>query len=317
MALRYGADGHFSGPTMFTGPTRTWAARPRRRRARRSIRSCRAPSPSRSTCPCRCSRSRRRVSRRSYRADGSLNTGETDPERLFTTLFASQALPSAQLAALKARARAVPTTSTSCRRTARARHRRSRNIATHLESIRRRAVDDGDAHGRVVRRRRSGIAHGVPSHGAGVLIRRRGVALRRHARRQHHVGRRGRQHAVRHAVPEPGRQRHGDRRGARHRAPRPQRLRAQVEDRRLVHEPARVPRAGARRHARGHGHGARQQPSSSWATRRPRARPTAWTTSRSSSWAARAARLRTGRTVRLGSWAGQTSTASRAAARAP
>jgi Protein of unknown function (DUF1552) len=43
----------------------------------------------------------------SYRADGSLNTGETDAARLFKTLFASQALPSAALDALRARRASV------------------------------------------------------------------------------------------------------------------------------------------------------------------------------------------------------------------
>jgi Protein of unknown function (DUF1552) len=43
----------------------------------------------------------------SFRADGTRNTGETDPARLFKTLFESQSLPSAQLDALKARRKSV------------------------------------------------------------------------------------------------------------------------------------------------------------------------------------------------------------------
>jgi hypothetical protein len=43
----------------------------------------------------------------SFRADGTRNTGETDPARLFRSMFASQALPAVQLAALNARRKSV------------------------------------------------------------------------------------------------------------------------------------------------------------------------------------------------------------------
>ena len=43
----------------------------------------------------------------SYRADGSQNTGETKPDRLFTTLFSSVAQPSGMVSALSARRKSV------------------------------------------------------------------------------------------------------------------------------------------------------------------------------------------------------------------
>ncbi len=142
------------------------------------------------------------------------------------------------------------------------RHRRSREDrdAPRIDPAHR-DVDDGDADGRVVRRHRSRRAHGVSGLGAGVLRSRRGgVALRHHAHREPRLGRRRRKRSVRDAVPQPRRQRSGHRRGARHRAPRPLGLRAQIEGRHLVHDPAGLFGAGARRHPRGRGHHSRQQP---------------------------------------------------------
>ena len=74
----------------------------------------------------------------SYRADGSINTGETDAVRLFNTLFASRALPPDQLAALKARRGSVLdylTTELGSYGTRLGTDDRAK-VATHLESIR-------------------------------------------------------------------------------------------------------------------------------------------------------------------------------------
>jgi hypothetical protein len=74
----------------------------------------------------------------SYRADGSINTSETDPARLFDTLFASRALPPDKLAALKARRQSVLDYLTTELGTFGARLGTDdrAKIATHLESIR-------------------------------------------------------------------------------------------------------------------------------------------------------------------------------------
>jgi hypothetical protein len=74
----------------------------------------------------------------SYRSDGSINTGETQVERLFTTLFASKALPTSQVAALTARRKSVldyVTTELTGFGTRLGTDDRAK-IATHLDSIR-------------------------------------------------------------------------------------------------------------------------------------------------------------------------------------
>lgn len=74
----------------------------------------------------------------SYRADGSTNTGETEVDRLFMTLFASQALPSSQFAALAARRKSVldyVTNELTAFGTRLGTDDRAK-IATHLDSIR-------------------------------------------------------------------------------------------------------------------------------------------------------------------------------------
>ena len=103
----HGADGHFSAPSMFTATYKNIGGQ-----------SCTATGPSidqvvsnavakQVNLPVPLLSITAQGQSTSYRADGSINTGETDPARLFKTLFASQALPSAQLDALKARRQSV------------------------------------------------------------------------------------------------------------------------------------------------------------------------------------------------------------------
>jgi hypothetical protein len=103
----HGADGHFSAPTMFTATYKNIGGQ-----------SCTATGPSidqvvssavakQVNLPVPLLNITLQGQSTSYRADGSLNTGETDPQRLFNTLFASQALPPEKLEALKARRRSV------------------------------------------------------------------------------------------------------------------------------------------------------------------------------------------------------------------
>ncbi|HVU50526.1 MAG TPA: DUF1552 domain-containing protein [Polyangia bacterium] len=101
----HGADGHFSGPCLFTGTykniggqqcTATGASIDQVV-ATAAAAQVQLPVPLLNICVQGASAST------SYRADGSVNTGESDPVRLFNTLFASRALPPDQLAALKAR----------------------------------------------------------------------------------------------------------------------------------------------------------------------------------------------------------------------
>jgi Protein of unknown function (DUF1552) len=74
----------------------------------------------------------------SFRADGTRNTGETDPGRLFKTLFESQALPSADLDVLRTRRKSVIDYVTSELSTYSARLGTDdrAKVATHLDSIR-------------------------------------------------------------------------------------------------------------------------------------------------------------------------------------
>jgi hypothetical protein len=103
----HGADGHFSAPSLFTATYKNIGGQ-----------SCTATGPSidqvvasavaqQVTLPMPLLNVSVQGMSTSYRADGSLNTSETDPARLFKTLFASQALPPAQLEALKARRQSV------------------------------------------------------------------------------------------------------------------------------------------------------------------------------------------------------------------
>jgi hypothetical protein len=101
----HGADGHFSAPCLFTGTyknvggqqcTATGASIDQVV-ATAAAKQVQLPVPLLNICVQGASAST------SYRADGSINTGESDAVRLFNTLFASRALPPDQLAALKAR----------------------------------------------------------------------------------------------------------------------------------------------------------------------------------------------------------------------
>jgi hypothetical protein len=103
----HGADGHFSAPSLFTATYKNVGGQ-----------SCTATGASidqvvasavdkQVNLPVPLLNISVQGMSTSYRADGSLNTSETDPARLFQTLFASQALPPAQLEALKARRQSV------------------------------------------------------------------------------------------------------------------------------------------------------------------------------------------------------------------
>ena len=103
----HGADGHFSAPNLFTATYKNIGGQ-----------SCTATGASidqvvasavakQVNLPVPLLNVSVQGQSTSYRADGSLNTSETDPARLFNTLFSSQALPPAALAALKARRQSV------------------------------------------------------------------------------------------------------------------------------------------------------------------------------------------------------------------
>ena len=135
----HGADGHFSAPNLFTATYKNIGGQ-----------SCTATGASidqvvasdvakRVNLPVPLlSVSAVQGMSTSYRADGSLNTSETDPARLFKTLFTSQALPPAQLDALKARRQSVLdylTTELSSYGTRLGTDDRAK-LGTHLDSIR-------------------------------------------------------------------------------------------------------------------------------------------------------------------------------------
>jgi hypothetical protein len=100
-------DGHFSFPTMFTGTYKNTGGQ-----------NCTATGASidqvvssavakTTTLPVPLLTITVQGKSTSYRADGSQNTGETKPDRLFQTLFASTAMPSATVSALQARRKSV------------------------------------------------------------------------------------------------------------------------------------------------------------------------------------------------------------------
>jgi hypothetical protein len=134
----HGADGHFSAPCLFTATYKNVGGQ-----------TCTATGPSidqvvasavakQTTLPVPLLNICVQGQSTSYRADGSINTGETDATRLFNTLFASPALPPAELAALKARRQSVldyVTTELGSYGARLGTDDRAK-IATHLESIR-------------------------------------------------------------------------------------------------------------------------------------------------------------------------------------
>jgi hypothetical protein len=135
----HGADGHFSGPTMFTGTYKNVGGQTATATGASIDQVVASAVAKQVNLPVPLLTITAQGQSTSYRADGSLNTGETDPARLFKTLFASQALPSAQLDALKARRASVLdylSTELSSYGARLGTDDRAK-IATHLESIRR------------------------------------------------------------------------------------------------------------------------------------------------------------------------------------
>jgi hypothetical protein len=134
----HGADGHFSAPSLFTATYKNVGGQ-----------SCTATGASIDQVIATAAAAQVKLPvpllnisvqgmSTSYRVDGSLNTSETNPARLFDTLFASQALPPAQLEALKARRQSVLdylTTELGSYGARLGTDDRAK-IATHLESIR-------------------------------------------------------------------------------------------------------------------------------------------------------------------------------------
>jgi hypothetical protein len=100
-------DGHFSFPTMFTGTYKNTGGQ-----------NCTATGASidqvystevakTANLPVPLLTITAQGKSTSYRADGSQNTGETKPDRLFTTLFSSTSMPSATMSAQQARRKSV------------------------------------------------------------------------------------------------------------------------------------------------------------------------------------------------------------------
>jgi hypothetical protein len=100
-------DGHFSFPTMFTGTYKNTGGQ-----------NCTATGASidqvvstaiamKANLPVPLLTITAQGKSTSYRTDGSQNTGETKPDRLFTTLFSSASMPSATMSALQARRKSV------------------------------------------------------------------------------------------------------------------------------------------------------------------------------------------------------------------
>lgn len=135
----HGADGHFSGPTLFTGTYKNVGGQTATATGASIDQVVASAVAKQVNLPMPLLNISVQGQSTSYRADGSLNTGETDAGRLFRTLFTSQALPSAQLAALNARRASVldylTTELTSFG--ARLGTDDRAKIGTHLESIRR------------------------------------------------------------------------------------------------------------------------------------------------------------------------------------
>ena len=148
----HGADGHFSGPPMFTGTYKNVGGQTAIATGASIDQVVASAVATKVNLPMPLlSVSAVQGMSTSYRADGSLNTSETDPARLFKTLFASQALPPAALEALKARRQSVLdylTTELLSYGTRLGTDDRAK-VGAHLESIRQlEIVAHGDAAGR-------------------------------------------------------------------------------------------------------------------------------------------------------------------------
>ncbi|HVX96039.1 MAG TPA: DUF1552 domain-containing protein [Polyangia bacterium] len=103
----HGADGHFSAPCLFTATYKNVGGQTCTATGASIDQVCASAVAQQVNLPVPLLTIGVQGMSTSYRADGSLNTSETDPSRLFKTLFGSQALPSADLEALKARRQSV------------------------------------------------------------------------------------------------------------------------------------------------------------------------------------------------------------------
>jgi hypothetical protein len=134
----HGADGHFSAPCLFTGTYKNVGGQACTATGASIDQVVATAAAAQVQLPVPLLNISVQGASTSYRADGSVNTGETDAVRLFNTLFASRALPPAQLAALKARRGSVLdylTAELGSYGTRLGTDDRAK-IATHLESIR-------------------------------------------------------------------------------------------------------------------------------------------------------------------------------------
>jgi hypothetical protein len=131
-------DGHFSFPTMFTGTYKNLGGQ-NSAAAGPSIDQVFSTAVAATTnLPMPLLTIAVQGNSTSYRVDGTQNTAETDPGRLYTTLFSSQTMPSSQVSALTARRKSildylVPELTTFA--TNRGTDDRAK-IASHLDSIR-------------------------------------------------------------------------------------------------------------------------------------------------------------------------------------
>jgi hypothetical protein len=134
----HGADGHFSAPCLFTATYKNVGGQSCTATAASIDQVVATATAAQVQLPVPLLNISVQGASTSYRADGSLNTSETDPVRLFNTLFASRALSPAQLDALRARRQSVLdylTTELGSYGTRLGTDDRAK-IATHLESIR-------------------------------------------------------------------------------------------------------------------------------------------------------------------------------------
>jgi hypothetical protein len=100
-------DGHFSFPTMFTGTYKNLGGQNSAAAGPSIDQVVSAAIATSVNLPVPLLAIAVQGNSTSYRADGTSNTGETKVARLYTTLFASKAMPSSQLSALTARRKSV------------------------------------------------------------------------------------------------------------------------------------------------------------------------------------------------------------------